>query len=102
MKMKQNEVTSMEGGKIFLALLALGGVLAGCSTSSEVIEARSQSGAGALEMAVRSETDVIKVGDQLEFSVWGYPEFQTTAVVRESGTIAIPLVGDVTAIGLKK
>jgi len=67
-----------------------------------VIEARSRSGSGVMDVAVRSESDVIKVGDQLELSVWGYPEFQTTAVLRESGIISVPLVGDVTAIGLTK
>ncbi len=44
----------------------------------------------------------IRKGDQVQLSVWGYPEFTTTAVVKEAGTITIPLIGEVIAAGLTK
>src|SRR3989339_120816 len=44
--------------------------------------------------------DMIKSGDQLQVSVWGYPEFNTTTTVKDYGTVTIPLIGDVMAAGL--
>ncbi|KAF0140754.1 MAG: polysaccharide export outer membrane protein [Stygiobacter sp.] len=44
--------------------------------------------------------DIIKSGDQLQVSVWGYPEFNTTTTVKDYGTVTIPLIGDVMAAGL--
>jgi polysaccharide export outer membrane protein len=35
-------------------------------------------------------------------SVWGYPEFTTTTTVKETGTIVIPLVGEVLVAGLTR
>jgi polysaccharide export outer membrane protein len=43
---------------------------------------------------------VIKKGDQIQLSVWGYPEFATSSQVKETGTIAVPLVGEVIVAGL--
>ena len=45
---------------------------------------------------------MIRRKDQIDLSVWGYPEFTTTAVVKETGTIVVPLVGEVKAAGLTK
>ncbi|MEW6193635.1 MAG: polysaccharide biosynthesis/export family protein [Bacteroidota bacterium] len=45
-------------------------------------------------------TDLIKSGDQLQISVWGYPEFNTTTTVKDYGTVTIPLIGEVLAAGL--
>lgn len=50
-------------------------------------------------MATQQETGRIIAGDSVIFSVWGYPEFTTRAIVRLSGTIAIPLIGEVAAAG---
>ena len=44
--------------------------------------------------------DIIRSGDQLQITVWGYPEFNTTTTVKDFGTVTIPLVGDVVAAGL--
>jgi polysaccharide export outer membrane protein len=41
-------------------------------------------------------------GDQLLITVWGFPEFTTSATVREDGAVSIPLVGDVPATGQEK
>ncbi len=44
--------------------------------------------------------DIIEPGDQVQVMVWGYPKFNTTTTVKNYGTIAVPLVGDVIAEGL--
>jgi polysaccharide export outer membrane protein len=46
------------------------------------------------------ERDMIRAGDQLQISVWGYPEFNTTTTVKDYGTVTIPLIGDVMAAGM--
>ncbi len=46
--------------------------------------------------------DIIHPGDQIQITVWGYPEFNTTTTVKEFGTVTIPLVGEVMAAGLNK
>jgi polysaccharide export outer membrane protein len=49
-----------------------------------------------------TESHVIKQGDQMQISVWGYPEFDFRGPVTESGTIVIPLVGETNVAGLTK
>jgi polysaccharide biosynthesis/export protein len=41
-------------------------------------------------------------GDQLLITVWGFPEFTTSATVRDDGAVGMPLVGDVPAAGQRK
>jgi polysaccharide export outer membrane protein len=41
-------------------------------------------------------------GDQILITVWGFPEFTTSATVREDGAVSIPLVGDIPAAGQEK
>ncbi len=43
---------------------------------------------------------VIGKGDQLLITVWGFPEFSTTATVRDDGALTLPLAGDIQAAGL--
>jgi polysaccharide export outer membrane protein len=43
---------------------------------------------------------VIRKGDDVQITVWGYSEFNTTTSVRENGVIGLPLVGEVKAEGL--
>lgn len=47
----------------------------------------------------QASSSVIVRGDHLQITVWGYPEFSTTATVRDDGAVSIPLVGDVQAAG---
>jgi polysaccharide export outer membrane protein len=85
---------------LFLVSLAL--IFFGCSTHEATREPKStvsQPGASATQTEPRS-TYVIRKGDQIQLSVWGYPEFATSTKVKETGTIAIPLVGEVLAAGL--
>jgi polysaccharide export outer membrane protein len=48
------------------------------------------------------DSAAIAVGDSVAISVWDYPQFTTQAVVKTNGTIAVPLVGDLTAVGLTR
>jgi polysaccharide biosynthesis/export protein len=45
---------------------------------------------------------LIGKGDQLLITVWGFPEFTTSATVREDGALTLPLAGDVQAAGLSR
>jgi len=45
---------------------------------------------------------VIQPGDQIQISVWGYPEFNSTPTVQETGNITLPLLGDVRAASLTR
>jgi polysaccharide export outer membrane protein len=45
----------------------------------------------------QAETSLIMRGDSIAFSVWGYPEFTTRSVVKPSGTITVPLIGEIMA-----
>lgn len=47
-----------------------------------------------------NQSSVIRPGDQIQLTVWGYPEFNTTTTVKGYGTITVPLIGDVIAAGL--
>jgi polysaccharide biosynthesis/export protein len=47
---------------------------------------------------VDSDTYLLQKGDQIEITVNGYPEFNSTAFVKESGLITVPLVGDLLAV----
>ncbi len=78
----------------------------GCSTSggvsTETARAMSTPGIGPEQFLTQQRTEGINIGDQIQLTVLGYPEFNTTAIVRESGNFPIPLAGDVKAIGLTK
>jgi len=40
------------------------------------------------------------IGDQIRVSIWGYPELDYTAEVQPTGTITLPLIGEIRAAGL--
>jgi polysaccharide export outer membrane protein len=90
---------------IGFSLLICGFVLSGCSSSSETTHTTpisSRSYTGSLKADTTKTQYIIKIGDQIELSVWGYPEFQTSTIVKESGIITLPLVGDVRAAGFTR
>jgi polysaccharide biosynthesis/export protein len=58
--------------------------------------------AAALPVNAQPGDYMIGKGDQLLITVWGYPEFTTSATVREDGALALPLAGDVQAAGLRR
>jgi polysaccharide export outer membrane protein len=53
-------------------------------------------------MAIESEVYTIKQGDSIDVTVWGYPEFNTKGTIRQSGTIIVPLIGEMKVGGLTK
>jgi polysaccharide export outer membrane protein len=53
-------------------------------------------------VTAEAETTRIAVGDSVSFSVWGYPEFNTRAVVSRSGYITVTLIGEMMAAGYTK
>jgi polysaccharide export outer membrane protein len=99
-------------GKFILVLLLFAAVLSGCSSSQEASRLQAiertkpdqRSMVGALDGSASAEkgTAAIQPGDQIQVSVWGYPEFATTATVNEEGTIVVPLVGEIQAARLTK
>jgi polysaccharide export outer membrane protein len=51
---------------------------------------------------MQSESYLIRQGDEIEISVWGYPEFNTSTTVKKGGQILIPLIGEMKAEGQTK
>lgn len=51
---------------------------------------------------VTDENKVIDVSDSVSFSVWGYPEFTTRAVVKSNGMVSLPFIGEQPAAGLTR
>jgi polysaccharide export outer membrane protein len=47
----------------------------------------------------RSRELVLGVGDSIAINVWENKEFNTDATVRPDGTITMPLIGDIKAVG---
>lgn len=46
--------------------------------------------------------DIIQPGDEIEIVVWQHEDFNTRSVVSGNGTIAMPLIGEVTVAGKTK
>jgi polysaccharide export outer membrane protein len=51
---------------------------------------------------VQPAGDVLGAGDQVQLTVFGYPEFNSTTSVKPSGMITVPLIGEIKAGGLSK
>lgn len=104
---------SLAGLSALLVIAA--GSIAGCSLENEATRPstaynspaessfnneNSNPGSLLLEIDSLSEQSVIRAGDRIQLTVWGYPKFNTTTVVNEYGTITVPLVGEVIVAGL--
>ncbi len=80
--------------------VALTILLCSCSSRELARDAASQTGLPQLPPTIAQvDTHFVMVGDSVVFSVWGYPEFTTRTIVGRSGTITVPLVGQITAAG---
>ncbi len=92
--------------QLLYAFVLLSVLLWGCSSSEEMAKQNLseilRSGSRPIQGEVQSSTYVIRQGDQIQITVWGYNEFNTTTTVKEGGTVTIPLVGDVIASGSTK
>lgn len=82
---------------IFLFVLCLS--LISCSSSRQTPTTPPMDASGNISAEKLQDTSTIAVGDSIAFSVWGEPEFLTHANVRPSGTITIPLIGEIRAAG---
>jgi len=78
----------------------------GCSSSEDIAKDNlnqiMRSGSKPVRSEVRSDTYVIRQGDSIQVSVWGYQEFSTSAVVKGNGTLSVPLIGEIITAGLTK
>ncbi len=63
--------------------------LIGCSSSDEIAKNNlaqiTRSGSRPIEAEIQADNYVIRQSDTVEISVWGYPEFNTRALVKETG-----------------
>jgi polysaccharide export outer membrane protein len=88
---------------LFVVVLAL--AAAGCGSSNASRDSATQilrSGARPIQAEAKSDDYVIRAADSIKVDVWGYPEFNAQTVVKEVGTVTIPNLGEVTAVGLTK
>jgi polysaccharide biosynthesis/export protein len=94
--------------KTFIAALLLGAlalIAAGCGSSDTSRDAATQiirSGSRPIQAEAKSDDYVIRAADSIKVEVWGYPEFNAQTVVKEIGSVTIPNVGEVGAVGLTK
>jgi polysaccharide export outer membrane protein len=89
---------------VFFLLFAL--VAFGCSSSEEIAKENltqiMRSGSKPIQAETQADNYVIRRSDQVQVKVWGYPEFDATVPVKETGAITMPLLGDLAAVGLTK
>jgi polysaccharide export outer membrane protein len=90
----------------FLLLIGLAITTSGCSSSDEMTRDNLtqiiRSGSKTIQAEPKTDDYVIRQGDQIQLSVFEYPEFTTQALVKESGGITIPLIGDIIVAGITK
>ena len=99
----------MKGLSVICIAAMVGFSLSACATD-ETVRPRmgnGRSAVGSLGTAKRTPTttafvkddlrnDVtIQPGDQVQISVWGYPEFTSTVTVNENNAITLPLIGEI-------
>lgn len=83
---------------LVVILLLPAALVTGCRSSDVTQdEALSSWSKRIKRQTVDSETYPLQKGDQIEITVAGYPEFNTTAIVKETGLITVPLVGELQA-----
>lgn len=83
-------------------LLAVGILYSGCTHTKELAVAPRRVITGSAMTNIQSGNYTIKAGDMVELSVLGYPEFQVSTTVKESGAIIVPFAGEVHVAGLTK
>ena len=80
--------------------------IAGCSSSTEISKANLnqiiRTDSRPIQTEALASNYVIRQGDQIQISVWGYPEFTSQGLVKETGGFSVPLIGEMIAAGLTK
>lgn len=95
----------MHTGKIFHTFLLASLLTLGCESiriTRDSPQLESHASEDTVFAGVRSSRYVIREGDNIQIVVWGYPEFSTTATVKEGGSVTVPLVGDIEAANQTK
>ncbi|MEZ4400604.1 MAG: polysaccharide biosynthesis/export family protein [Kofleriaceae bacterium] len=77
---------------LVLVMVLVAGMLAGCKPTLPRYDYAG-------EPDPRTREWVLGVGDQLSINVWENPGLTTDATIRPDGTITMPLVGDLRAVG---
>ena len=97
----------MRSSAFVLSVFAILGItisfnICGCSSadvSTRQSPSRSTTPTQYITPQAFTDTSRIAVGDSISFSVWQYPEFTARGVVKATGTIGVPLVGEILALG---
>ena len=89
-------------GFLFFALLAITINFISCSSNPAIISTSQIQTIQNQGITRLQDTTIIMIGDSVLFSVWGEPEFTTRAAVRSTGTISVPLIGEIKVAGYSK
>lgn len=90
--MDRGKVMKMNCTWFTAVVLVLG--LTGCASGPNNPPPETSTGPSVLVDAYR-----MSVGDQVQINVWKNPDLSVSAPIRPDGKIAVPLVGDVDAVG---
>lgn len=84
--------------------IVLGLLASGCGTTqgSRVSDPEELTPGATGRRDTRANDYIIQHGDQVLLSVFGFPEFNANTIVQESGTITLPLIGELQASGLTR
>ncbi len=90
---------------VFMTVLGLGSGFSGASLADTDVSKTSQEYQRAENRAEKRalivvDDYIIGLEDVLEISVWRNPDLSRQVTVRPDGRISLPLIGDVTAVGL--
>ena len=81
-------------------------LLAGCSSTKESTSGGNvqvlRSGSRSVLPEAQIENYVIRQGDSIQVEVWGFAQFNTSGIVKPTGMVSVPLVGEVQAAGVTK
>jgi polysaccharide export outer membrane protein len=85
-------------------VVLIGLLVSGCSSqqAQRSPETDERAPAATSRRDTRSASYIIQCGDQVQLTVFGYPEFNASVIVQESGTIVLPLVGELQTSGLTR
>jgi len=81
-------------------------LLVGCSSTKESTSTGNvqvlRSGSRSVQPEAQVEIYVLRQGDSIQVDVWGFSQFNTAGLVKPTGTLTIPLIGELQAAGLTK
>ncbi len=92
--------------KLFLIVFLSFLLIVGCSSSGDIAKDSLtqviRSGSQPMHGDSQADNYVIRLGDQIQGIVWGYPEFNFQGPVKETGSLTVPLIGEIVVAGLTK